>query len=98
MAEVNALPQSLLAWIASTAGGEIQTIARHTARREAWNVEVRTPQGAVERYFLRIDRALAEGRGSTRNLRREAWLIKALELSLSKRQPGPKRKHGNIPL
>ncbi len=26
------------------------------------------------------------------------WLIKALELSLSKRQPGPKRKHGNIPL
>jgi acetyl-CoA carboxylase carboxyltransferase component len=26
------------------------------------------------------------------------WLIKALELSLSKRQPVPKRKHGNIPL
>ena len=26
------------------------------------------------------------------------WLIKALELSLTKRQAGPKRKHGNIPL
>ena len=26
------------------------------------------------------------------------WLIKALELSLTKREPGPKRKHGNIPL
>jgi propionyl-CoA carboxylase beta chain len=26
------------------------------------------------------------------------WLIKALELSLTKRQPGPRRKHGNIPL
>jgi propionyl-CoA carboxylase beta chain len=26
------------------------------------------------------------------------WLIKALELSLTKRELGPKRKHGNIPL
>jgi len=26
------------------------------------------------------------------------WLIKALELSLTKREAGPKRKHGNIPL
>jgi propionyl-CoA carboxylase beta chain len=26
------------------------------------------------------------------------WLVKALELSLTKREPGPKRKHGNIPL
>jgi propionyl-CoA carboxylase beta chain len=26
------------------------------------------------------------------------WLIKALELSLTKREQGPKRKHGNIPL
>ncbi len=26
------------------------------------------------------------------------WLIKALEVSLTKRAPGPKRKHGNIPL
>jgi len=26
------------------------------------------------------------------------WLIKALEVSLTKREPSPKRKHGNIPL
>ena len=26
------------------------------------------------------------------------WLVKALEVSLTKREPSPKRKHGNIPL
>jgi propionyl-CoA carboxylase beta chain len=26
------------------------------------------------------------------------WLVKALEISLTKRVDGPKRKHGNIPL
>ena len=27
-----------------------------------------------------------------------AWLIRALEASLTKREPRPPRKHGNIPL
>ena len=27
-----------------------------------------------------------------------AWLIRALEASLTKREPRPRRKHGNIPL
>ena len=26
------------------------------------------------------------------------WLVKALEVSLTKRVDGPRRKHGNIPL
>jgi hypothetical protein len=30
--------------------------------------------------------------------RTRPYLIRALEASLSKREPGPKRKHGNIPL
>jgi propionyl-CoA carboxylase beta chain len=30
--------------------------------------------------------------------RTRPYLIRALEATLSKREPGPKRKHGNIPL
>jgi len=78
MTKIDALPQSLLSWVSATAGGELTSIARHVARREAWNVEVRNAQGAPARYFLRIDRDLAAGRVSTRNLRREAGLIQML--------------------
>ncbi|MBY0512156.1 MAG: phosphotransferase, partial [Rhodospirillaceae bacterium] len=81
MTHIDALPQSLLSWISSTAGGELVSVARHVARREAWNVEIRNPQGAPARYFLRIDRDLAAGRVSTRNLRRESALIQQLNRS-----------------
>jgi aminoglycoside phosphotransferase (APT) family kinase protein len=73
-----ALPQSLLSWISTTAGGELMSVARHVARREAWNVEIKNAKGEPARYFLRIDRDLAAGRVSTRNLRREAHLIQML--------------------
>jgi aminoglycoside phosphotransferase (APT) family kinase protein len=73
-----ALPPSLLSWISATAGGELTSVARHVARREAWNVEIKDARGQPARYFLRIDRDLAMGRVSTRNLRREAHLIQML--------------------
>ena len=78
MTHIDALPPSLLSWISATAGGELVSVARHVARREAWNVEIRNPQGEPTRYFLRIDRDLAQGRVSTRNLRRESRLIEYL--------------------
>lgn len=81
MTHVDALPPSLLSWISSTTGGELMSVARHVARREAWNVEIRNAQGEPVRYFLRIDRDLAAGRVSTRNLRREAHLIAQLNRS-----------------
>ena len=61
MAADNQLPIDLLDWVARLAGSTVTRCTRHTARREAWQIE--TGNGA--RYFLRIDRALAEGQRST---------------------------------
>lgn len=72
------LPNDLVAWIAATANAEVTGITRHNARREAWRVETRTPSGATQRHFLRIDRWLAEGRSFNRNLYRETALIETL--------------------
>lgn len=82
MASNNELPAGLLDWVARTTGGEILRCARHTARREAWCIDVRAADGGSIPYFLRIDRALAAGQGSTRNLRRETALIRALQAHL----------------
>lgn len=72
------LPSGLLGWIASTVKGEITKITRHTARREAWIVETASRAGASQRHFLRLDRALATGKVSMRNLRRETKLLEFL--------------------
>jgi aminoglycoside phosphotransferase (APT) family kinase protein len=79
MSTNNDLSADLLAWVADTVGGTIVQTARSPARREGWQIDVRNSSGATEHYFLRIDRALAEGQGSKRNLRREAGLIRALD-------------------
>ena len=71
----------MLSWIAKTAGGDLTSVTRHTARREAWNVESRNPEGGTEKYFLRIDRMLSQGKVSRRNLRREFRLIEQLNRS-----------------
>lgn len=78
MASNNELSADLLAWVAQITGAEIVGSARHTARREAWCIDTRAADGSSGSYFLRIDRALAAGHGSTRNLRRETALIRAL--------------------
>lgn len=74
----NHLPQSLLDWVQQTTGADVVDCVRHNARREAWQIEIRKPDGSGGRVFLRIDRALAQGAGSPRNLRRETGLIRAL--------------------
>ena len=68
------LPDGLLDWVAIVTEHKVTGAYRHSARREAWVIETDEPQ----RYFLRIDRALAADRKSTRNLRRETALIAAL--------------------
>lgn len=74
----NDLSAALLDWVAAAAGGAVEQVTRGAARREGWQVDVRGADGALQRYFLRVDRDLAEGRGSRRNLRRETGLIRAL--------------------
>ena len=75
----NDLPESLLTWVAQTVGGSIVQTTRSPARREGWQIDARQADGTEQRFFLRIDRALAEGQGSKRNLRREAGLIRVLD-------------------
>ncbi len=77
MTQNKALPQDLLDWIETTADGKITGFRRHNARREAWAIDLER-NGQAERLFLRIDRALANGLHSTRNLHRETLLIQAL--------------------
>lgn len=72
------LAPDLLEWIAATVGGTVERFARSPARREGWRIDMRGADGSPQQYFLRIDRDLAEGRGSRRNLRRETGLIRAL--------------------
>jgi aminoglycoside phosphotransferase (APT) family kinase protein len=74
----NELSPDLLAWVAATVNGTVERATRSPARREGWQIDVRGADGAAQRYFLRVDRDLAEGRGSKRNLRRETGLIRVL--------------------
>lgn len=79
MASAPTLPADLLQWVAKTAGAEVIQHRRHSARREAWVLTLRDAAGKEQQLFLRIDRALAAGKVSTRNLERETRLIQALE-------------------
>jgi len=64
-------------------------IAKRTELIDEYNARFSNPYIAAERGYV-DDVILPE---ETR-----PWLIGALEMSLTKRQQGPKRKHGNIPL
>lgn len=77
MTQQTGLPADLLEWIGALTGGTVSRYRRHAARREAWQIDINHPRGG-QRYFLRIDRDLARGRGSSRHLRRETALIQAL--------------------
>src|SRR5690625_3456143 len=77
MSDNATLSGELLNWAGERLGGPIVEAGRHDARGEAWGLGAET--GARRRRgFLRLDRALAEGRGSRRNLRRETSLVRAL--------------------
>ena len=48
------LPDGMVEWVAEAGGGEIVHLERHVARREAWTVDVRRPDGSVLESFLRL--------------------------------------------
>jgi aminoglycoside phosphotransferase (APT) family kinase protein len=50
------LPAGIPEWLAQTCGGTITRLERHTARREAWVVDVATPGGDSVPGFLRLER------------------------------------------
>jgi propionyl-CoA carboxylase beta chain len=72
---------------------ELETAEDPEARRAELIADYKerfaNPYTAAERGY--VDAVIAPRR--TR-----AWLITALETALAKREPKPKRKHGNIPL
>lgn len=76
-----ALDPALLEWISDTAGGRVVDIDRRPGggRREAWIVDVETPEGELRPLFLRYDRLAPEERGDTFTLHREAEFYRALE-------------------
>jgi aminoglycoside phosphotransferase (APT) family kinase protein len=70
------LPDGVLEWVAATGGGDVSTLYRHVARREAWVVDVRRSDGTVLEGFLRIERdAQPDGPWS---LRKETAIVRAL--------------------
>jgi aminoglycoside phosphotransferase (APT) family kinase protein len=50
------LPAGIPEWIAHACGGEITRLERHTARREAWLVDVTCCKGGFVEGFLRLER------------------------------------------
>lgn len=70
------LPEGMVEWIAETGGGEVTTLRRHVARREAWIVDVTRPDGSVLEGFLRLQRD--DGGVDPRRLERETRITQAL--------------------
>jgi aminoglycoside phosphotransferase (APT) family kinase protein len=50
------LPAGIPEWLAQTCGGTITRLERHSARREAWVVDVATSGGGTVAGFLRLER------------------------------------------
>ncbi|MET0270823.1 MAG: phosphotransferase family protein [Sphingomonas sp.] len=50
------LSEAVLDWVAGTLGGRITRLDRAVARREAWLVDARRPDGTTIEAFLRIER------------------------------------------
>ena len=70
------LPNGVLEWVESLAGGKVTRLERHVARREAWIVDVARPSGDCLEGFLRIDRDPVAR--SNISLRKEAHIVQAL--------------------
>ncbi|MEZ4332376.1 MAG: phosphotransferase [Myxococcota bacterium] len=70
------LPAGTYEWIERIGGGSITRLHRHVARREAWVVDVKRPDGSLLEGFLRIQRE--DGGVDPRRLERETRIIQAL--------------------
>jgi aminoglycoside phosphotransferase (APT) family kinase protein len=70
------LPSGIFEWLAQVGGGAVTRLERHTARREAWVVDVTPSQGAVVEGFLRLERTVIPGDPWT--LGRETQIVQAL--------------------
>lgn len=70
------LPSGMTEWIAQVGGGEIVSLRRHVARREAWIVDVKRHDGTMLEGFLRLQRE--EESVDPRRLERETRITQAL--------------------
>ncbi len=70
------LPGGIVEWIAQVGGGEVTRLERHSARREAWVVDITSSKGAVTEGFLRLERAKIPG--DPWSLGRETRIVAAL--------------------
>jgi aminoglycoside phosphotransferase (APT) family kinase protein len=76
--DVDGFPSGALPWIEARTGGKIVALKRLVVRREAWRADIDQGDGTTRPWFLRIDRESAAGKPYSRNLKREAGLIRYL--------------------
>jgi aminoglycoside phosphotransferase (APT) family kinase protein len=70
------LPTGIPEWLGEVCKGQITRLERHTARREAWVVDVQDSKGEVAEGFLRLERAPILG--DPWSLARETRIVEAL--------------------
>ncbi len=75
------LPEDLLAWVEEVGGGRVSAADRRPggARKEAWFVDLETPNGAGVSVFLRYDRSDPARTKDPWTLHREATVYLALQ-------------------
>ena len=70
------LPSGIPEWLCKVGNGEITRLERHTARREAWVVDVKDSAGRVAEGFLRLERTPIPG--NPWSLARETRIVETL--------------------
>jgi aminoglycoside phosphotransferase (APT) family kinase protein len=70
------LPSGIVEWLAQVGGGTVTRLERHTARREAWIVDVTPSSGEVVKGFLRLERTPIPD--DPWSLKRETQIVAAL--------------------
>jgi aminoglycoside phosphotransferase (APT) family kinase protein len=71
------LPKGIPEWLSEVCNGQITRLERHTARREAWVVDVRDSRGGLTEGFLRLERNPIPG--NPWSLARETRIVEALQ-------------------
>ena len=72
----NDLPAGIPQWLGELCDGRVTRLERHTARREAWVVDVESRGGAVAEGFLRLERVPVPD--NPWSLARETRIVEAL--------------------